>query len=908
MKYIQLISILFVICCQSSLLKAAVNLSVQEHMLSNGLKILFVEQEESPVVSFALYYRVGSIDETPGKTGIAHYCEHMMFKSTENLGGESFARLLGAVGGGHSNANTSFDRTCYHETVPVDRLELVIRLEAERMANLQPTREEAGKELEVVQEELRLNYLDDPNGRLRFELFRNAFDIHPYKIIPIGKLDDVQSITYEDLMNFQRKYYVPNNAVAIIVGHFNKAETLKMMEMFFGVIPKGNDIYREFPVEPVQTTERRFTLDLPVQRSMLMMGYKVPSASHPDNLAVRVLSTALSHGGSSPLGQLSQGADPVSMYAYAYCRSSLDPGLMVIGGMPLPGKSPQILENRINEEIKKIIKNGITQDKLGTAKAQIRAQNIYAMQSSMGIAFNLGEAEMVGSWKDALQLENRLDEITPEKIQSVAQQYLKPQNRTIGTIASEKPIGKPMDTQTNKEDKNQTVTMSIEEYLEKANWDQDSTIQFPDAKEYVMDNGLRVLVVERHDLPMVYARAQIRGGSIYDPDGKAGLAYLTGWVLTEGTKSYPDETIDTIMDRNGAYVTSVAFNESCISTLTCLSEDIQDLFPYYAEILSNAAFEESNFEEGRQYVIGDLMQSSDDANDLCYRRFREDVFKNHPYAKPRKGTIEGLRSISREDVLGFYRTYYTPDRSVLVLVGDISPEIAKQLCSQYLSDWKPSTKPLPSMPKHEQQNGLQIFVVDKDTSQAQVNIGHIGINRVNPDRFKIQVMNRILGGGGLYTRLATEVRVKRGLTYGIYSFFAKREFTGEFAVSTFTKVDTLGETVRVILAELKKIRENPVSDEELMDAKQGLIGSFPLQFEKYEGIAQDLVHMSFYKLPREDIIKYPQYINSVTKTQIMETAQKYIHPNDLVITIVGPADRIVPQIENLGTVKVVPEI
>ncbi len=454
----------------------------------------------------------------------------------------------------------------------------------------------------------------------------------------------------------------------------------------------------------------------------------------------------------------------------------------------------------------------------------------------------------------------------------------------------------------------QSQVMDLKTYLEKAEWDQGAVFEFPEPKKFTMSNGLQVFTVERRDIPMVYARAQIRGGSIYDPPEKNGLAYLTGWVLTEGTESYPDEVIDAAMDNHGAYVSSVAYNESCISDLTCLSEDIEELFPYFAEILSKAQFDQSALQEGKNYIIGDLMRMMDDPGEICYRRFRKEVFQDHPYAKQWKGTIEGIKNCTRQDVLDFYRRFYTPDHAVLVLVGDISFDKVHELCKKHLVTWAPSKEPLPPVPAPEAIRGRHIRLIDKDTVQAQIVLGHIGIDRVNEDRFKIQVMNRILGGGGLYTRLSTEVRVKRGLTYGIYSYFARREFTGEFVVATFTKADSCGETVRVIFDELNKIRSEPVSDEELEDAGQGLIGSFPLQYEKYEDIAEALVHMNFYGLPMKDITHYPTYVNDVTAQDVMDAARKHIHPDGMVITVVGPAEQIKPQLQSLGDVKIAPAI
>ncbi|MBN1552948.1 insulinase family protein, partial [bacterium] len=410
------------------------DLSVEEHYLSNGMKVISLEKPNVSVVAFAIYYRVGSIDEIPGKTGLAHYCEHMMFKTTQNLEGESFARLLGAVGGGHSNANTSLDRTCYHETVPADRLELVIRLEAERMANLQPTPEEAAKELEVVKEELRLNYLDDPEGRLRFELYQHAFDKHPYRTITIGKLQDVSGITYDDLMAFQRQYYCPANAFAVVVGNFETEKLLNLMETFFGSITPGKRRLEDYPVEEEQAIEKRFVIDMPVRKPSYRAGYKIPGAQNPDNLALQVLCAILSRGGSTPLGRLSQGEDPVAMYAFAYCRPSLDPELLIMGGVPLSGVTPEMLETRIDEVIQNIVDEGITQNQLDKARQQLLAQTVYGMQSSMGIAFSLGEAEIVGSWKDSLSLEEKLDKLTVHDINSVARKYLKVSNRTVGIV------------------------------------------------------------------------------------------------------------------------------------------------------------------------------------------------------------------------------------------------------------------------------------------------------------------------------------------------------------------------------------------------------------------------------------------------------------------------------------------
>lgn len=434
------ISVLLWLACSAS---AKFAIPVTEHYLSNGMKVLAVERTDSPVVAFALYYRVGSIDEKPGKTGIAHFCEHMLFKSTKNLQGEAFARLMATIGGGHSNANTSFDRTCYHQTVAPDRLEFVIRLEAERMANLCPSPEETLSELEVVKEELRKSYVDNPQGRMRFLLHRNAYEIHPYKTLTIGRLEDVETITRDDLMAFYRAYYTPNNAVAVVAGHFKTADLLRLMETHFGAIRPGPALVRSYPSEPPQTAEKHFELEMPVQRSMVWIGYHVPPVTHPDNLPIRLLAAVLARGGSSPFGQIAQGRNPAAMSVSAWCRLSLDPGLFTIAGLTLPGVSPEILIDRIDSVIADIIQNGISEAQLLTARTQLLAADVYEMQSCMGIAMFLGEYEMVSSWQDGIQLSDTLAPVTPDRIRDVAEKYLVKDNRTIGVARAHNDLNGP---------------------------------------------------------------------------------------------------------------------------------------------------------------------------------------------------------------------------------------------------------------------------------------------------------------------------------------------------------------------------------------------------------------------------------------------------------------------------------
>jgi zinc protease len=457
----------------------------------------------------------------------------------------------------------------------------------------------------------------------------------------------------------------------------------------------------------------------------------------------------------------------------------------------------------------------------------------------------------------------------------------------------------------NKSQTSEAEAASLKSYIQDLANEREAGFDIPKPQELILDNGLIVLVIERHDLPMVYVHAQIRGGSIYDPPGKEGLAYLTGWLLTEGSESYSSDEIDQVMDAHGAKMSSQAYNESCIATLTSLKKDFKSMFPYFADILTKPAFRSENLEEARSYLTGTILRDKNNLENQCYLRFRKDVFGDHPYSKPQKGTIDSVQSIKPDDLVNFYSKYYHPDHAALVFVGDINAKEAFSTAQHYLGSWPHSRELLPEISRPRDISGIHINLMDAPSVQAQIALGHIGIDKTSKDRFKIITLNQILGNGSITSRLGEEVRVKRGLTYGIYSSFVQREFTGEFAVVTSTKIESCGETIRVILDALSNIRTNLISEQELLDAKQSLINQFPLLFEQYEDIASELVHLKFYHLPMTDLTDYAKQIQGITREDILETAQKYLHPDKIMITIVGPKLTLMSQLATIADVTLV---
>ena len=408
--------------------------SVQEFVLDNGLKILLAEDHKSPSVTFQIWYRVGGRNEKDGKSGLAHFLEHMMFKGTPTTGPEEYSRII-AKNGGRSNAFTSNDMTVYFATMSREKIGIEIDLEADRMANalLGETYFEAEKK--VIQEERRLRTDDNPAAALSEVASAVAFVIHPYRRPVVGWMEDIQNLTRQDLADFYKLYYAPNNAVIVIVGDFSTQEILPKVKAAFEKIPRGAPPPVVDVVEPEQRGERRVTLKKEAELASLLMFYQAPNLKSPDNFALDLLAVVLAGGRSSRLHhdlvyqkRLVRGVDA------DYSSVSVDPMGFSISAQLLPGVQPAMVESEIDGMLVKVKAELISERELQKAKNQIEAAFVFAQDSIFGQAMKIGYYEIAGGWR---QMDGYLDgirKVTREDIRRVARQYLNADRRTLGTL------------------------------------------------------------------------------------------------------------------------------------------------------------------------------------------------------------------------------------------------------------------------------------------------------------------------------------------------------------------------------------------------------------------------------------------------------------------------------------------
>ncbi len=407
---------------------------VQETVLDNGLKVLLLEDHKSPAVTFQVWYRVGGRNEKDGKSGLAHFLEHMLFKGTPTTGPEEYSRII-AKNGGRSNAFTSTDMTVYFATMSRDKIHIQLELEADRMANALLGDTYFEPEKKVIQEERRLRTDDNPGSAL-YELAASvAYSIHPYRRPVVGWMEDIQALSRQDLVDFYKLYYAPNNAVIVMVGDFNSQEMLAKINAAFGKIPRGAEPPKLNVVEPPQRGEKRVSLKKEAELPILLLFHHAPNLHHQDSFALDLLSMVLAGGKSARLHQelvyrkqLVRGIDA------DYSAVSMDATGFALSAQLLPGVDVSKVEAEIERQIDKVKTELVSERELQKAKNQIEAAFIFAQDSIFGQAMKIGYYEMVGGWRLVDSYLDNLRKVSRDDLRRVAQKYLQTDNRTVGIL------------------------------------------------------------------------------------------------------------------------------------------------------------------------------------------------------------------------------------------------------------------------------------------------------------------------------------------------------------------------------------------------------------------------------------------------------------------------------------------
>ena len=431
-------------------------------------------------------------------------------------------------------------------------------------------------------------------------------------------------------------------------------------------------------------------------------------------------------------------------------------------------------------------------------------------------------------------------------------------------------------------------------------------VKLPPIQEKVLKNGLKVIVVEFHEVPVVALRLQCKAGSFYDPPGKAGLTQFMTGLLTKGTESLSAtqiaEKIDFVGGSIGASSGWDASNVEC----SVLQKHLNMAVDLMRDVALHPAFAEDEIERLRQQTLSGIKNGKDQPENLADEEFDKWLFGDFPYAQPIGGTEASVGSFRREDITAQYGRIFLPNHSIMAVIGDITAKDGFRLAEKMFGDWKAGSLPAASAAPPLAPQGYRIHIVDKaDATQTQIRLGHLGVARSTEDYFPLVVMNYILGGGGFSSRMMKTIRAEMGLTYGISSSFAMRKAAGPYVIETFTKNESTLQAIQETIKLVKQYQEEGPTEKELADAKSYLEGSYPLNFETPGQIAGQLLNIDLYNLGADYIEKYRSRVAAVTAEDVKRVARRSIQPDNLNIVVVSKVDDVKASLESLGPVEVI---
>lgn len=408
-------------------------------------------------------------------------------------------------------------------------------------------------------------------------------------------------------------------------------------------------------------------------------------------------------------------------------------------------------------------------------------------------------------------------------------------------------------------------------------------------------NGLILLVAERSTLPMVTIEVLVNAGSLREPREKAGLASLTAELLPLGTTSRTAPEISEAIEFVGGGLSANGSSDFASVSLTVLKRDLDLGLELLADVLMRPAFREEEIARRVEELQGSIRRKQEDPGTVAQEAFAATLFGDHPYGRPVEGTEESLTKITRNDLVQFHQRYYVPNNSILAAAGDVTLEEMQRALEKHLRGWQPQVIPPLEVSAVSPPASREVVKIDRQVTQANIVWGHLGIERNNPDYYPLSVMNLILGGGGLTSRLMRSIREERGWAYDVHSFFSARRLPGAFEVGLQTKNETAGPAIEEVFDQIRNIRENGVTAQELEEAKGFLTGSFPLRFETNRQVVSFLAAVEFYGLGMNYPEHYPKIIRAVTPEDVLRVARKYLHPNrGILVLLADPAKATFP--------------
>ena len=868
-----------------------------------------------------MQYHVGSNRESKGHTGFAHLFEHMMFQRSENVPEDQFFTLIQDAGG-TLNGGTNYDATTYYEVVPNNALEKILWMESDRMGFMinTVTKKSFAVQQNVVQNEKRQNYDNRPYGFTQEVVAKNLYpDGHPYSWTVIGEMADLFNAKVEDVKAFHNKYYIPNNATLVLAGDFDVETAKKLIEKYFGEIPRGNAVTNPAPVPyTLEKTRKVYHEDNFAKAPQLRMMWPTTQEYSADSYPLSFLGQLLSQGKKAPLYKILEKERKLTTSQNAYNNSQEIAGNFAISVTANDGVSLNDVEKGILDAFALFEKEGFTEDDVERIKASQETNFYNGISSVLGKSFQLATYnEYAGDpsyYKTDIE---KMKSVTKEDILRVYDKYIKGKPYLVTSFV---PKGQlqlvvegSVDAGVNEEDIRNATQVAIQDTIEEpiaqtpSSFDRkiiptdgpDPMLNLPVVWQGKLANGLKVYGIENDELPLVQYDIVLKGGHYLDPMEKSGTAYLVGEMMMEGTKNKTPLELEEEIEKLGAYISiNVSATDITISVNT-LERTYDKSLALVEEILMEPRWDTAEFEMAKTRLKNRLIRAKADPNTLVRDEFMKLVYgPDHIFSIDRQGNEVTTEGITLDDLKAYYKANFSPDAASFHIAGAIPEEQALASLKSLGKKWKANEVVFPEYPLPQAPKESKIYFIDvPGAKQSVINIGGPGLSRNDPDYYPAIVMNQKLGGN-FNGKVNLVLREEKGFTYGARTGFNGTYIPGTFSASSSVRSSATLESVQIFKRLMEEYR-NGISEEDLTFTKNSLNKSKAREFETLGAKLKMLQDISMYSLPVDYVRGQEKIVTDMTLEQHKALAQKYIDPNRMYYVIAGDA---ATQMEGLGQI------
>lgn len=887
----------------------------EKYILKNGLTLLIHVDKSDPIVHVDVTYHVGSAREELGRSGFAHFFEHMMFQGSDHVGDEEHFRII-SESGGTLNGTTTSDRTNYFETLPSNHLETALWLESDRMGFLLDAVTQQKFEIQraTVKNERGQNYDNRPYGLVNEKAFQALFPYgHSYSWPTIGYMKDLDRVNVEDLKRFFLRWYGPNNAVLTVAGDVNPPEVIKLVEKYFGSIPRGPEVSPMAKSPVIVDKDRYISYEDNIRFPLIQISFPSTYSGHKDELPLDLLAEIIGGGQTSMLYQNLVKTN-IALQANAFNPCQELAGAFVIQAVPMEISIAE-LEKIIRETISQFEKRGVTDDDIIRFKNKREAQMIQELASVSGKAAQLASFQTFRGNPNYITKElEELRKLSKEQVVAAFNKYIKGKSAVILSVY---PKGKKdIAAEDNFYPKISSDEPGVEgneyknlKYVKaKDNFDRNlkpppgknPSIRLPVYWKQNLANGIQVIGTEDKDLPMVSLLISIPAGHIAELPDKAGVAQMLASLLNKSSVKYTAEEKTRELEKLGSEISFSADREKIYVRLSALKKNIDATIAIMEESMFNPRFDSAEFKTTKSQQIASITNEQTRATSIANNAYNKLLYGNHILGVPVIGTAASVGSISLEDVKTFYRNNFTSKGASIVVVGDISQsEILSKLPA--ITKWNGLERQdyIPNIVSNEEKT--KIYFINKENApQSEIRIGYLALPYdADGDYYKCGIMNHVLGGT-FNSRINILLREKRGFTYGARSGFSGSRIRGDFTAAAGVKAEKTDSAIVDFLEEINKFRQQGITEEELLFTRNSRGQQDALKYETPFQKASFLQRIIEYNLDSNFVEKQNTILKTISKEEINGIANRFLPTEKMIVVVVGDKAKTLDSIKKLG--------